>query len=218
MILSTVSLKGGSGKTTIAINLAVALAHKNLKVILVDSDPLNKSCVKWSGLRDSNLPKITTVGLGDPKGLKKNIDELEKLYDYVIIDGTPALAELTGIIMLVSDFVLLPLKASCFDIWAFNDEFLPTFNKIRMLKPELDCRIILNDVQGNTKINREAIEVLEEYDIKSLKSTVGSRTIYKYCPQNGIGVIESTSKIATREIKQLADETIKILTAKMQLV
>lgn len=215
MVISTVSLKGGAGKTTIAINIAVELAHKGNNVILIDSDPNNKSCVKWSGIRSKELPKVTTVGLGDPNGLKNNITELEKHCDYVVIDGTPALAELTGIIMLVSDFIILPLRASSFDVWAFNDEFLPTFNKIRMLKPDIDCRLLVNALQEKTKITKETLEVLKDYEIEILETTIGSRTIYQFTPSRGIGVVESDVKIAKQEIQDLTEECLSIINSKV---
>ena len=59
MIISTVSLKGGAGKSTIAVNLAVELAHRNYKISLIDADPNNQSVIKWSGFRPENLPTIT---------------------------------------------------------------------------------------------------------------------------------------------------------------
>lgn len=211
MIISTVSLKGGSGKTTTAVNLAVELATRGNKVTLVDSDPNNQNCVKWSGFRDESLPKIMTVSLSDPKALRNNISDLELISDYVIIDGTPALAELTGTIMLVSDLCLLPLKASTWDIWAFNDQFLPKYNDILSIKPDLDCRILLNCITKRKKISKEVNSVVKDYDIDLLNSKIGNRTSFEMAPMFGQGVQEYGDDLASNEIRLLTNECLTIL-------
>ncbi|WP_461137387.1 nucleotide-binding protein, partial [Spirosoma terrae] len=55
MIISVTSLKGGVGKSTIAQNLAVCFAHSKYTVCIVDVDT-NQSALRWSGLRDEDLP------------------------------------------------------------------------------------------------------------------------------------------------------------------
>lgn len=218
MIISTVSLKGGAGKTTISVNLAVELAHQKKKVILIDADPNNQNAIKWSGFRSDEYPQIITVGLTDPAALRKNISSLEAQADYVVIDGTPALAELTGTIMLLSDLVLLPLRSSTWDIWAFNDKFLPKLNDAKSLRPDLDCRILRNAVSINKLISKEVFQVLNEYDLPILKTIIGDRTVFEVSPMDGKGVVECQDLKAKEEIKKLAKECKKILIEKLEMV
>jgi chromosome partitioning protein len=218
MIISTVSLKGGAGKTTISVNLAVELAHQHKKVILIDADPNNQNAIKWSGFRSEDYPLVTTVGLTDPAALRKNINSLETQSDYVVIDGTPALAELTGTIMLLSDLVILPLRSSTWDIWAFNDKFLPKLNDAKSLRPDLDCRILRNAVSKNKLISKEVYEVLSEYDLPILNTVIGDRTIFEVCPMHGKGVSECNDEKAKEEIKKLREECQEIFTKKLEMV
>lgn len=218
MILSTISLKGGSGKTTTAVNLSVELSLRGHKVTLVDSDPNNQNCMKWSAYRDPSLSKVMTVSISNPQALRNNIHELESQCDFVIIDGTPALAELTGSIMLVSDLCILPLKASTWDIWAFNDQFLPKYNDIVSLKPDLDCRILLNAISAKKKISREVFEIVKDYDIQVLNSQIGNRTSFEVAPMYGLGVQEHNDPKASNEVSALANECLEILNFKAELV
>lgn len=217
MVISTVSLKGGSGKTTIAINVAVQLACLKYRVAVIDADPNNQNAIKWSGFRPDELPTILTVSIPEAEALRKNIFRIKEEYDYVIIDGTPALAELTGVIMLLSDLVILPLKSSCWDVWAFADKFLPKFRDVKSLKPDLEFRILRNAVQKRKLISREVIKLLDEYDLPIFKTAVGDRTSFEFTPMQGIGVVESVDKNAAFEIEQLTQEIIKVLTEKIEL-
>ena len=214
MIISLVSLKGGAGKSTLSINLAVAYANAGAKVILVDSDPNQRSCLKWSGQRPEERPQVTTVSLCEPDALRANINAVHDSCDVVIIDGTPALSELTGTIMLVSDLVLVPLRSSDFDAWAFNDHFLPTLKHVRALK-KIDCRVVRNALRKKSVIGREVLELLEQYDLPVLHRTVGLRIVFENTPRTGLGVVELDDAEAKFEIEMLHQECEQILTNKM---
>ena len=101
MIISVTSLKGGVGKSTLTQNLAVCFAHMDYKVAIVDAD-INASSERWSGLRDNEeYPPIMTVSIDTPKALRNNVTLLERDYDIVLIDGTPALYKLVSTICLL---------------------------------------------------------------------------------------------------------------------
>ena len=213
MIISLVSLKGGAGKTTLSINLAVAYAQTGAKVTLIDADPNNQNALKWSGLRPRDKSQIITVSLADADALRNNINPINESSEIVIIDGTPALAELTGTIMLVSDLVLLPIRTSTFDFWAFNDKFLPTLKNARGLKP-IDCRIVLNAVRKRSVIGREVLDALEQYEIPIMHRKVGLRTVFENSPKYGLGVTEMDDAEAAFEITMLQNEINKAIIEK----
>ena len=85
MILSVTSLKGGVGKSTIAQNLAVCLAHNGYKVCIADADS-NQSSLRWSSLRNEELVRIPAFGVPE-KTLGANVKQLAADYEIVIIDG-----------------------------------------------------------------------------------------------------------------------------------
>ncbi len=204
-VISFTSLKGGAGKTTLSINVATELSTRGYKVLLVDSDPNNQNCVRWSGFRDEELPKITTVGIGDASALRNNVREMKAMYDYVIIDGTPALEKLTGAILLISDLNILPLKPSTFDIWAFNDKFLPKYEEVRDLNPNIDCRIVLNSVNKRKRMSKMIFSVIEDYDITVMDTQIGNRTAFELSAMEGKGVVELEDEKAAEEIRSLVE-------------
>lgn len=214
MIISLVSLKGGAGKTTLSVNLAVAYAQAGAKVTLIDADPLNQNALKWSGIRPRDKSQIVTVSLSEADALRNNINPINESSDIVIIDGTPALADLTGTIMLVSDLVILPIRTSTFDFWAFNDKFLPTLKNVRSLKP-IDCRIVLNAVRKRSVIGREVLDALEQYEIPIMHRKIGLRTVFENSPKYGLGVTECDDQTAALEIMHLRNEVTEILEPKL---
>lgn len=66
MKIGITNLKGGVGKTTISINLAVCLANAGYKVCIVDTDT-NQTSFKWYGVRDESKPKVVVLGATDAK-------------------------------------------------------------------------------------------------------------------------------------------------------
>src|SRR5690242_14782028 len=110
MKIGITNLKGGVGKTTISINMAVCLAHAGYKVCIVDTD-VNQTSLKWYGARDEHLPEVVVLGATDAKALNKAVEKLHQNYDVIIIDGTPSLSEMTTRIILASDLLIIPIRA-----------------------------------------------------------------------------------------------------------
>lgn len=209
MIISTVSLKGGVGKTTTAINLAVGFAANKIKVSLIDSDANNNS-VYWSGLRSEDLPPITTVSLTSPQAMQKNVKQLYNDCDILVIDGTPALSELTSTIILLSDIVIIPILSSPLDIWATNI-FLDKFNQAKILKPEIKAYFLLNQLDPRTNMAQDAIEVIKAQEIPSFKTYLHNRVAYKESLTEGKGVLEYRDPKAKAEVKSVIKEIEEIL-------
>ena len=90
IVVAILNQKGGSGKTTIATNLAHSLSLNNLNVALVDSDPQG-SARDWNEMNKGEI--VPVFGL-DRETLPKDIESIKDSFDYIIIDGAPQIPQL----------------------------------------------------------------------------------------------------------------------------
>lgn len=204
MIISVTSLKGGVGKSTIAQNLAVCFAHTGYKVCIVDVDT-NQSSLRWSGLRDENLPGVPVYVLNDGIELSKNVKHLNESHEVVVIDGTPSLSQVTSKIIVLADLVIIPIQPSGLDIWA-TEKFLERYKDAEAQKESsIPAQFLINQNQS-TNLSREVKEVLEQTDIPVFKSSLRTRIAYREAVIKGLGVFEYKDDKAKQEVASLFKE------------
>ncbi len=191
MIISITNLKGGCGKTTISTNLAVSFAHIGKSVCLIDTDLGQGSALEWSGNREESLPYIPVIGKSI-KQLTKDVVELDKQYDIVLIDGVPQLEELADRTIMVSHVVLIPVKNSIIDFRSM-ESFLKRYRQVSALKEanglKTKAYIIINEASTNTNAYKDIEEAVKELD-EPLLFTIPIRTAYRDAFLYGLGVIE----------------------------
>lgn len=109
--------KGGSGKSTISLNLAHALAMEGSRVLVLDMDPQG-SAVRWAAERDDPQPFAVKPCLPKASTTMKELDALMRGFDHVVIDAPPRAETVTmRWIVVLSDVVLIPVRASALDKW-----------------------------------------------------------------------------------------------------
>jgi chromosome partitioning protein len=218
MIISVTNLKGGVGKSTLAQNLAVYLVKRGRNLCIADTDVEQQTSVKWgsvrSGIEDTSVPEIP-VFLINPDTISDQIlNKLGKKYDLVIIDGTPALTELTTRIIIMSDLVITPILASATDVWAL-ETFLRRYEEARITKEamggKVELYVLLNKYNERTNLDREIGEAIGEMGVNLLKTRISTRVAYKEATVQGLGIMELKDKNAQAEIKALATEIEKLL-------
>ena len=206
MKIAILNQKGGSGKTTVSLHLAHALALKDFKVLLVDADPQG-SARDWAAARSQEGP-FNVVGLDRPI-LHKELPQLSQGYDYTIIDGAPRVTDLTRSAILASDLVIIPIQPSPLDIWAAH-EVVELITEATMYKPNLSAAFLINRKIVNTAIARDVKDVLQDYAIPVLEATISQRVAFAECLNIGSTVLESAPKgTAALEIRAVVAEILE---------
>ena len=115
--VALVSMKGGSGKTTAAVHIAVQAAQQGLNVALIDTDP-QQSAARWGDRRAAALPVVLTV---PPSRLAAELQRCADAgTDLAIIDTPPRAGSdnAAQVAARVADLVLLPCRPSVLDVEA----------------------------------------------------------------------------------------------------
>ena len=206
MIVALLNQKGGVGKTTLALHLAGQWAMQGRRVLVVDADPQG-SALDWSEQRSrEGLPRLFGVlGLAR-ETLHRELPEVARDADRVIVDGPPRVTGLARSALLAADLVLVPATPSAFDGWA-SAEMLRLIEEARLFRPGLCARMVLNRCAARTVIARETAAALAEAKPPALTARVGQRIAFAQAAGSGRLVGEfDPDGFAAREIAALAAE------------
>ncbi|MBA7495967.1 hypothetical protein ES702_06563 [subsurface metagenome] len=199
--------KGGTGKSTIASNLSVWLAHRDKDVLLVDTDPQG-SVTSWHATR-SERKELPTVHCVQKTGdVASAVQDLSGRYDEVVIDAGGRDSKELRSAMLVATRLYIPIKASQFDLWTMQrmDELIDlahTFNS------DLKAFAVISMAPTNPMINetQEAKEMLSEFEhLQLAKTIIRERKAYRDAVVEGLGVRELTNQKARVEMDFLGAE------------
>lgn len=213
------NVKGGPGKTTLAINVAATLAL-NGKVAVIDADP-QQSAVKYdSDAPGENSLPMPVVGYPEEKvnhTLRKLIDD----YDYILVDTPPsglAISNITRSALIPADLAIVPVVPSPMVI----RETLPMsalFEEINDLResagaPALEARLLVNRYDPRKALSKQLPAALKNIAIKPLRTKVREREAYNHAALDGCSVHETRAsgwKDASEDIHRLANEIRRIV-------
>jgi chromosome partitioning protein len=206
MIVALLNQKGGVGKTTLALHLAGQWALQGRRVLLIDADP-QSSALDWSEQRaaEGRTRLFGVVGLARDT-LHREVPDLARGVDHVVIDGPPRVATLMRSALFASDVVLIPVQPSPLDGWA-SAEMLKLIEQARIFKPQIAARFLLNRAAARTLIAQATVASLADHDPPALKRGVGQRVIFADAMRTGqlVGELDPES-LAAREVAALAAE------------
>ena len=207
MIISVQNQKGGVGKTTLAVHVSHALAAKGALVLLVDADPQG-SARDWAAAREGK-PPFTVVGLDRPT-IHRDLPEMAKNYDHVVIDGPPRVSDLARSAIAAADIVLIPVQPSPYDVWAAQ-EVVDLINEASVFNEKLKSVFAINRKIVNTAIGRDVVDALSGFEIPVLDAQVCQRVQFAESAATGQTVIETAPKgQAAKEVTALTDELLEV--------
>jgi chromosome partitioning protein len=206
MILSTVNQKGGSGKTTLSIHVAAALARQGAKLLLIDADPQG-SALEWSALRQGT-PAFSVIGLPKPV-LHREVPALDAGFDHVIIDGPPQVADVTRSAIMASDVVIIPVQPSPFDVWGAR-AVVELLAEAAIVKPNLKAAFAVMRKIVNTAIGRDVTDALAVYRTHILTASLAQRVAFAESIANGMTVLDlDPTGPAGAEVMELTKEIVE---------
>jgi chromosome partitioning protein len=209
VIVSLLNPKGGSGKTTLALHIAGELARRGRRVLLVDADPQG-SALDWAETRAREGDKrlFGVVGLAR-ETLHREVPELCRSVDHVVIDGPPRVTPLLRSAVLASDLVLVPIQPSAFDVWA-SQALLDLVREAAVTKPDLRALFVITRRVVRSIIARDVRAALADLHIPALAASLAQRVVFAETAGTGRLAREiDRHGPAAREVEALVAELLR---------
>ncbi len=204
-IIAVVGNKGGTGKTTLALNLGAGLALRGDSVVIVDADP-QQSAYQWRliGDADNGLPDVVAAAMG----LEKTVRALGEANEHVVIDCPPSIkAPQAEQSLRLADHALVPVQPSPVDLWA-TTQIAKVIERLRPENPGLRALIVISQLEPRTTLSRLMPDAAAELDLPVAAVGIRRRAIHRHCPLEGRSVFQAGKRgaDAAAEIHQLLRE------------
>jgi chromosome partitioning protein len=213
MIVTLMGQKGGVGKSTTAICLAMAALERGQSTLLVDADPQG-TVQTWSEVAAEHQRRApTVVSMGSAMHRPGQLESVARNYDWTFIDCPPRHGEVQRSALMISDLAILPCGPSASDVWALSSS-LELIQSARGLRESLTACIVINRKQPRTALGRDVRAVLEKSGLQVLESELFYRVAYQEAIAAGLGVTSRGRRDpAAREMRALFEEVEKIVYA-----
>jgi chromosome partitioning protein len=206
MILTIGNTKGGVGKTTLAVSIAIALSIEGRKVWLIDGDRQGSSKIAMSIRANSGrLPFIQCDQIPDWKILNKQVTQKAHQFDHVVIDVGGRDSAALRVALGLSALVLVPFGPRTLDMWAMND-IQSLVIEARTANPALRAAAILSCADSTGTDNKDAVEALAGFPaLEYIDAPIMRRKSVANAIGQGLCVLESMpkDKKAIQELKHL---------------
>ena len=199
MILTVGNTKGGVGKTTLAVNIAIARALAGRDVWLVDADRQGTAQMAISIRADAGiLPGIACSQYADGPVLRGQVQQQGKKYDDIIIDAGGRDSTALRAALVLSDVLLVPFQPRSYDVWALND-IAALVDEARSVRDGLRVYAVLNCADPGTTStdNSEAAAAVADVpQFEYLPTPIRRPKAYAKAAAQGLARLELSPKDA----------------------
>lgn len=202
--IALIAQKGGTGKTTVALSVAVAAAQAGLTTLVIDLDPQATAC-NWKDRRKQDNPLVIDA---QPARLGSALEKAEEGgVDLVLID-TPARSEQSALAAAkVADLVLIPCRPQAYDL-----ETIPNTRELLALAGEKPAVAILNAVPAYGSRQHQARRLLDRLGVPVCPHTIGNRAAFGDAGALGQTPIEYDPRSkASEECRQVYKYVMRLL-------
>lgn len=219
--ISFVNSKGGSGKTTLALVLALEMAERGASVAVIDADP-NAIIQNWAETRQSGKKKKMPFDLEvcpSESAIAKVIEDLSNQYDFVFIDLEGTSNQIVSRALSRSHLVLIPFNHSPIDasLAAAGAGLVET--EIHILGRKIEYRLVASRTNAaiKTKSAKRIEASINDNNIGKLKTSLVERAAYRDIFDFGCTLTEldpkETSGINQAQVNagEIADEVLAVL-------
>lgn len=204
MIITVTNQKGGVGKTTIALNLALKFHAEGEKALLVDADP-QASSMTFREIRGENeaLSNLSVIA-NTSKTVDRDLVPVAESFDYVVIDSGGRDSQVFRASISLATVVVVPIVPGTMELWG-TDKTFDILDEASVFNKKLKVFAVLNMVKQGTKIEKELLSLEEElekrHNLRFLKSSLSDRVAFKYAIAQGKAVWEMSGD--DRDIKAI---------------
>jgi chromosome partitioning protein len=205
VIIGIGGTKGGTGKSTVATNLAVSLASAGHDVLLVDADEQG-SATDFTNMRNQSREDgagYTCIALKG-RGIVTEVRRLTPKYTHIVIDvGAGDNASQRGALA-VCDVVAVPMAPRSFDVWTL-DKVAEMVEDARVTNPDLKAVVFLNRADAIGAENAAAGDIIRTQPaLGFVDAALGNRKSYAKAAAAGLAVAELRPKDA-KAAQEFAD-------------
>lgn len=208
-VITVAQQKGGAGKTSLLLHLAVVWASGRRRVAVIDTDPQH-SLSAWFARRRARIGDQPRLVHRAAEGWKtaSEIDRVRRAADVVLVDTPPHAETATRTAIRPADLVIVPMQPTPMDLWA-------TRQTLAMAADErVPALLVLNRVPPRSRMADDIRADLAEGDVPVTRAALGNRQLFASSLTAGHGVTEAARRSrAAEEISALADELWKRLKA-----
>lgn len=199
MIVTVGNTKGGVGKTTLAVQLALARALAGRDVLMVDGDRQGSAQMAIAIRTDAGRsPGLTCVQYHDGPVLRAQVQRQAGKYDDVVIDAGGRDSTALRAALSLSDVLIVPFLPRSVDVWALAD-IAALVSEVNSLRDGLRAYAVLNAADpGTSSDNTDAAAALADFpQLTLLNAPIRRRKAFA----NAVGMGLSVDELAPRDIK-----------------